>query len=207
MNKKLIVIGKDRICRKLYHELERCDNYCFVIDKSSDLPRVVRLIRRGILSLSTVWKMFFAELLRDKYPSPKCKTIKTNYELLILARELQITEIYLFRAGLIINKKLLESGISIFNFHCAKIPEYGGLGSIAKALKDKCISQESTLHRVTERIDDGVVIATQPYELNLNSSYRHNENIAYGAGMKLLQNFLHLKCGSTTTFVFTRAEL
>lgn len=112
--------------------------------------------------------------------------MRNNDELLHTISRYDIEQVYLFRAGLIINKKILDSGIDILNTHCARIPDYGGLGAIARALKDSSFDQVATLHRVTETIDDGEIVATEPYKLNAALSYRKNEDIAYEAGMRLL---------------------
>ena len=76
------------------------------------------------------------------------------------------------------------------NIHCAKVPDYGGLGSIQKALDEKCYAQNSTLHQVTTTIDQGKVFDTESYKLDPNKSYFTNENIAYKSGLLLLQRTL-----------------
>jgi len=134
--------------------------------------------------------MVLAELRRKNHPRPNCEKITTNTQLLSLARKLGVQDFYLFRAGLIINKTLLNSEMNFYNFHCAKIPEYGGLGSIQKAIHDKSLDQEVTLHHVTSRIDKGRVILTKPYTLDLSLSYAENEERAYDAGIALLSSFV-----------------
>ena len=76
--------------------------------------------------------------------------------------------IILFRAGLIINKSVISLGVPLLNVHCAKIPEFGGIGSIAKALRNKSFEQEATLHEVSKKIDEGKVIDTEKFSLNPN---------------------------------------
>ena len=79
--------------------------------------------------------------------------------------------------------------MKILNIHCAKIPEYGGIGVLDRALNDKAYNQEATLHIITERIDEGEVITVEPYKLQESLSYRENENIAYDAGIKLFNRY------------------
>ena len=80
-------------------------------------------------------------------------------------------------------------GIKILNIHCAKIPEYGGIGVLDRALNNKAYKQEATLHIITERIDDGEIVAVEPYELKKNISYKANEEIAYSAGTQLFKKY------------------
>jgi asparagine synthetase B (glutamine-hydrolysing) len=47
--------------------------------------------------------------------------------------------------------------------------------------------QEATLHKVTEKIDEGEVIDTEKFTLNPNVSYCENETISYNAGIRLLK--------------------
>ena len=72
-------------------------------------------------------------------------------------------KIILFRAGLIIRKSVIETGIQIFNIHVAKVPEYGGIGSINRALQDEAFDQFACFHRVTDKIDEGEVIDREVY--------------------------------------------
>jgi methionyl-tRNA formyltransferase len=130
--------------------------------------------------------MAWAEWMRSNQPSPAAQSISSNQDLLQLIQALKPRQVFLFRAGLIINRQVIGAGADILNVHCAKVPEYGGLGSIARALADKAYEQHATLHRVTARIDEGEVLAVEPYRLDARLSYRRNEEIAYEAGIRLL---------------------
>jgi folate-dependent phosphoribosylglycinamide formyltransferase PurN len=96
----------------------------------------------------------------------------------------------LFRAGLIVGPAVLSTGVPVMNIHCARIPEYGGIGSIDRALRDGAYSQCATLHQVTTRIDEGEVHATEPYQLDPADGYCSNEDRAYDAGIRLLKRVL-----------------
>ena len=133
--------------------------------------------------------MFVANIFRKNYRlTNKFESIANNIELLGIIRRYDIKKIVIFRGGLIVNKKILGLGIEVLNIHCAKLPEYGGIGVIGRALKDKAYQQEATLHKIVTRIDGGEVLSTEPYTLMPNRSYLFNENIAYDAGIRLFLN-------------------
>jgi methionyl-tRNA formyltransferase len=186
----VLVVGNDKICRKFLNTISVGKEIRVVIDESSGLRRTWRLVRRGVLKPSLVMKMALAEFLRPDYKTGELPRLKSNGELLKIIKESNAKRVFLFRAGLIINKKVIDSGVDLMNVHCAKIPEYGGLGVIDRALKDKAFDQLATLHRVTEKIDDGEVLDVEPYRLNPSLSYAKNEMIAYEAGIRLLQKVL-----------------
>jgi len=184
--KTLLVIGNDKLGRKLISKVKPNPDIQIVIDASSDMKRVWRLLRRGIISPLVLLKMFWAELSRKDYKIAEFPRIHTNSDLIQMIHDNEIKRVYLFRAGLIISKKTIATGVEILNTHCASLSGYGGLGSIYRALKDNALQQEATLHQVTEKIDTGVVIATQPYLLEKKQSYAWNEERAYNAGIELL---------------------
>lgn len=184
---KLLVIGNDKIGRNLITVLPSRKDIFIAIDISTSLERVFKLLLKQRIDIKLLLKLFWAETIRDNYIlNLSYKKVSSNSDLLDIVQSFSIEKIYLFRAGLIINKTLLNSGIKIFNIHCASLPEYRGLGAISKALQDGVYKQEATLHRVTDKIDQGEVIATMPYIMNENHPYYVNENIAYEAGIKLL---------------------
>jgi len=191
--KKIIVVGDDKIGRALVAQIQGRTQIEILLNKSSSIKRIWRLYRRGSLSFCLLFKMAFAELIRKNHSIPTLPIIKSNQDLFRVIQENSIDEVYLFRAGLIISRDILNLGANILNIHCAKIPDYGGLGSIARALRDGAYDQVATLHRVTETIDQGEILATEPYKLDPNLSYRKNEDIAYAAGMRLLLNWLKIE--------------
>ncbi len=186
----IVVVGNDRICRGLVARLSRSRrHYILLIDKSMTLQRVWRVLSRGRLRLRDFVRMAVAELMRANPEIPQSlefSSIRNNADLLEQILIHQATTVYLFRAGLIINKSILERDVEVLNLHCAKIPEYGGLAAIARALRDKAYEQFATLHRVTEAIDRGEVVRQIPYRLSPTLSYRENEDLAYETGIQLL---------------------
>lgn len=114
---------------------------------------------------------------------------RDNKDLRHLAGMQKARVIILFRAGLIISGKTLD-GHDVRNIHCADINSFGGLASVFRALQQKAYSQRATLHRVTNRIDEGEVLDVEPFELDPNKTYSDNEALAYGAGLRLLDRTL-----------------
>lgn len=194
--KKLLVIGNDKIGRRFLHKLEKTgmdlSNFILVLDSSSNISRILKLLINNKLPFMCLSKMSFAEIIRKNYPKANYNyTIHSNEDLYNILKIDNYSEVFLFRAGLIIDKKSLSLGVKFLNLHCASIPKYGGLCSIYKALKDKSFFQKACLHIVTNKIDDpSVIVDTEPYSLNPNLSYSQNEEIAYSAGITLLTRFL-----------------
>lgn len=188
MKKTLLVLGNDKISGKALKKINNSNkNIKIVIDRSTSLKRVYKLINLKILSLSLVIKMFFSELFRkSKKPNKKLCGISSNLDLLNFIKDFNPDRLILFRAGLIINKNVLKTGIPILNIHAAKVPEFGGLGSIDKALKSGAYNQSACLHIVTSKIDEGEVIDSEDYQLNPKKNYYINEEIAYNASTNLL---------------------
>jgi folate-dependent phosphoribosylglycinamide formyltransferase PurN len=189
--KRLLVVGDDKIGRTLISRVYKTKNLVVFIDASSNFKRLLKLIEKGSLKINWVAQMFFSEILRTNCVlERKVAKIYKNQDILNAISQHNPDQIYLFRAGLIVNKKVLASGVEILNVHCASIPDYGGLGAIPRALKDRAYEQKATLHRVTQSIDRGDIVATKPYLLDPTLPYRLNEDIAYNAGIELLINQL-----------------
>jgi hypothetical protein len=156
------------------------------VDDSSSLRRTIRLVRRGTLPPAVLVQMAFAEWRRADASVDVALRVRSNRDLLDIARANTIGRVYLFRAGLIVSRSVLDSGLDVLNVHCARVPEFGGIGSIARALAAEAFDQLATLHRVTERIDEGEVLRTRPYRLDPAAPYWKNEDAAYAAGVALL---------------------
>jgi folate-dependent phosphoribosylglycinamide formyltransferase PurN len=185
----MLILGGDRITQSALNSLElNSESLLVVIDRSTTLKRVIRLIFRKRLSVLLVLKMLICEYKRSNrsVSQSNFSAIKNNKDLLEAIDSYKPEKILLFRAGLVINKEVISRGIPLLNIHCAKVPEYGGLGSIDRALRDNAVEQNATLHQVTTTIDEGIVVEVEPFVLDTKRSYCYNENIAYEAGLKLL---------------------
>ena len=183
---KLLIIGDDKISRKVVTSLPYDRHLRIVVDTTSLYRRVLRLLRRGSLTAPMLLQMAWAEMCRKGEPAPPLPTVKNNHDILSVIKKYGIDTAFLFRTGIIINSSVLATDVNVMNIHCAKLPDYAGLGAIYKALKNEEFYQEATLHRVAKQIDLGETVETLPYALRPELSYRHNEDIAYEAGAKLL---------------------
>lgn len=186
---RLLVVGRDKVGLALASRAVGIPDLAVYADASADYRRVLRLVRTGRLPLTWLARMAWAEWRRPTAVYGAIPEIRTNRELLSLVANGART-IFLFRAGLIVNRAVLASGAAVFNVHCASLPGYGGIGAIQRALNDHVYDQSATLHRVTTRIDEGEVIATQPYRMEPWHSYQANEDVAYQAGMALILRHL-----------------
>jgi hypothetical protein len=182
--KTLLLIGDDKIGRSLLARVP--GGVETALDRSSSWRRAVRVLLKGSVSPAALWMMWRAESRRRDARAGPVPSVRSNAELLERVRREGIERLFLFRAGLIVNRALLAAVREVLNIHCARLPEYGGLGAIPRALRRGDYRQCATMHRVTEQIDAGEVIATLPYDLDPARSYFDNEQVAYEAGMKLL---------------------
>jgi folate-dependent phosphoribosylglycinamide formyltransferase PurN len=187
-NKILVLVSPDKLGRFFLSKAPQDHKIIYAYDQSSNHKRLFKLIIKRILKVRTVFLMLWADFFREKiaisnYPT---ETIYNNTDLRELIKKENITTVYLFRAGLIISKVTLKEQVEFLNIHCAKIPQYGGIGVLDRALRDKAFKQEATLHVVTETIDGGRVISVEPYIMSPQNSYQQNEDIAYRAGADLL---------------------
>lgn len=189
--KTLLIIGSDKIGLSALRLVEVSDYVRVVFDQSSSLKRILNLIIRKRISLWLVVKMALAEIFRkSEYKDKSIPSISSNRDLQAILNSQKFDQIILFRAGLIIESSIIDKDIPIYNIHAATIPEYGGLGSIYRAISDNELDQRACLHSVTNKIDEGTVIDFENYKLSKESSYSENENVAYQAAITLLQRTL-----------------
>lgn len=186
--KTMLILGGNRIAKKALESLKESDSLIIIIDRSTGIKRVTKLIWGKRLSLVLILKMIICEFRRgfSAVSSVSYPGIANNKDLLVLLNKHKPDRVVLFRAGLVINKEVISQGVPLLNIHCAKVPEYGGLGSIDRALKDGAFEQNASLHQVTTTIDEGQVFDLEPFRLISSISYCQNEDIAYQAGLKLL---------------------
>lgn len=188
--KTLLVLGNDKIAGRAFELLQPNsfeENLVVVVDKTTSFSRVIKLIKAGSLSFTLVIKMLISEWRRKEIRPPESlKSIESNNDLLEIIQKTSPQRIILFRAGLIVSKTIIATDIPILNIHCANVPEYGGIGSISRALDDNALEQSACLHVVTTTIDEGEVIDRESYNLMPHKQYHVNENIAYEAGTRLL---------------------
>ena len=185
--KNLIILGNDKIAGVVSEQICRSENCLVYIDRSTGFSRILKLLKTRAISPVLLAKMAACELLRKgRRPNVEFPSIRNNEDLLQAIFVHKPDRLILFRAGLIINKSVIASGVPVFNIHAATVPDYGGIGSIDRAIKDKAYDQYASLHIVTTRIDEGAVVDKIRYKLNPEFSYCQNEDVAYRAGQQLL---------------------
>ena len=190
----LLVLGNDKIAGLAYEKVSDVDGLDVFIDKTTNVKRIIKLLRRKRIQIGLVLKMFWAELSRNgSKPPSHLSSIYSNKDLYQQLQKASYKKVYLFRAGLVINESVLKLGFLILNIHAARIPEYGGIGSINRALKDRVYEQCASLHVITKEIDQGKVLDYEPYTLNQSLSYLKNEEIAYNAAISLLARSLYIE--------------
>jgi methionyl-tRNA formyltransferase len=196
MKKILIITGSDTISSRFVYELKlhNFENIEIVMDCSGSFKRVFRLIIKKRLKFKALVNIIFADLRRKRYKFSSNLHIKSNKDLLNLIYYSTPKLILCFRAGLIINKEVIDTKIPIYNVHASNLPDLPGLGTIQKSLDMKAYKQNACLHIIDEGIDTGNIVLKRSYELNPIKSYFENENIAYGAGIKLAISFLMQYC-------------
>lgn len=194
MIKNLVILGDDKIAGEVSKQISLAKNCIVYIDRARNIPRIFKLIKRKVISPTLITKMAIAEMLRNgQRPDSSLPSINGNQDLLQAIKKNQPERIILFRAGLIVNKKIIDLNIPILNVHAARIPEYGGIGSIDRALKDGAYNQCACLHKVTVSIDGGEMVDRLEYQLNPKFSYSQNELLAYLTAQKLLLKTLMSK--------------
>lgn len=183
----IVILGNDKIGGKAYGEINSIRGIEIFIDRSTSIKRILTLIKKNKLSILLAVKMGLSELMRSgEKPKSDLLEIKNNHDLLEIIKTFEPSRLVLFRAGLIIDKSVIDTGVKILNIHAARVPDYGGIGSIQRALRDESFEQCASLHIVTSKIDDGEVVDTEDFILDPQSSYFQNESIAYQAAIKLL---------------------
>lgn len=185
--KNLIIIGNDKIAGGISGQVSNLEGCIVYVDKSTNISRVIKLIKRRVISPALLVKMIVCETLRKgKRPSARLPSIHKNEDLLSAIAMHNPDRLILFRAGLIVNSSVIAAGVPVLNIHAAVVPDYGGIGSIERAIKSKAYAQHASLHVVTARIDEGEVIDRVDYQLDPEFSYFQNEEVAYRAAQQLL---------------------
>ena len=191
MNKILVIVGHDKIGNQAVKELELAgipEEYMVLWDDSSSISRVLKLLKKRVLSVKLLFRMTLAEIKRKSVGLDKVySSIRSTSELGEIISEHNVKIVLLFRAGLIINKKLIASQARFLNIHASRLPEFGGLGTIQKSIDEEAWDQCATLHEVEVKIDSGRIIDTEPYVLTGELSYFECEQKAYLSGITLLK--------------------
>ena len=82
----LLVLGNDKIAGLAYEKVSDVDGLDVLIDKSTNVKRIIKLLRRKRIQIGLVLKMFWAELSRNGskprviyHPSIQTRICTNNY--------------------------------------------------------------------------------------------------------------------------------
>lgn len=190
--KTLLIIGNDKASSWLGNRINQLDlkDVTLVVDKSTNFKRIKNILFKRRMSISTLIKIMWAEICRKRLSFQAITQIQSNQDLLNCIEKFNPDRVLCFRCGLIINRTVLATGVPVYNIHVSDLPQFPGLGTIAKAINAKAWHQNACLHYIDEGIDTGDIIQKEPYELSPVNSYKTNEDTAYLAGLNLAIQYL-----------------
>lgn len=189
----LVLLGNDGYAGAAYRQIAGLPDVVCAVDRSTGMARVWRLLRRGALAPQLAARMWWCQFRTAEAPPPvTLPMVRSNRDLAAHIRQLSPARVILYRAGLIINQHVLSLGVPIYNIHCASLPEYAGLGALARARADGALHQYACLHHVARGIDTGKVVAREAFTLRPSSRYCDDERAAYQAGAALLYRQVHI---------------
>ena len=183
--KTVLIISDDKMGRHAIASLDT--DVSIYLNRSNSPNRIAKLIRNRIIRVGDLLNMAWAELRRSDIQIRDLPVLHSNQDVLRMLQLEQPDRVICFRAGLIISRRTLKMSPQFLNLHYADLPEWGGLGSVARALRAKAFDQNACLHEMVPEIDGGTVLVRQPYQLDPLASYKTNEDTAFGAGLKLLK--------------------
>ena len=191
MSKIILIIGDDRMGRKAMASLHAAlPDIPIYRNRSGGPKRIIKLIRKKIIPLPAVIAMAWAELRRPVSPAPDFPVLLTNQDVRSMLEREKPDQVICFRAGLVLTEKTLSCEPEFLNLHYTDLPEWGGLGTIYKALKAKAYEQNACLHEMVGEIDAGEVYHRQAYRLDPCKGYKENEDTGFEAGLSLLHHYL-----------------
>lgn len=191
MRKRVLIIGDDKMGHWAVKEINKqCPETIIYLNRSVDRTRIVKLLKKRIISLPELFKMGWAELTRKDVSIPDYPIISNNNDVRAMVESELADEVICFRAGLVLNKTTLALSPQFLNVHYADLPEWGGLGAIARSLNAGCYEQKACLHEMVGEIDAGEVYRREPYHLDPKAGYKQNEDNAFQAGLRLLITYL-----------------
>lgn len=186
-----VLLGDDRIGRQVAARLAARDqSISMAFNRSAEPRRIMRLLRKRRIGFTELLLMALAEWRRPDVAKPLLAEINDNAALLAWLEICRPRAVVCFRAGLLISPAALGAGVPFYNVHAADLPEFGGLGAIARSLRAGRREGFACLHRMVARIDSGDVLEREPYVLAASEGYAVNEERAYAAAERLLRRAL-----------------
>lgn len=182
-----VLLGDDRIGRQVAVRLAaRYPSLSMAFNRSAEPRRIMRLLRKRRIGFTELLLMALAEWRRPDRVKLSLAEINDNTALLAWLDSTRPRAVVCFRAGLLISPAALAAGVPFYNVHAADLPEFGGLGAIARSLRAGRRDGFACLHRMVTRIDGGEVLEREPYVLAASDGYAPNEERAYAAAERLL---------------------
>jgi len=186
--KTVLIIGDDKLGHKAIVAMG--PDVQIYLNRSSSPARILKLVLKGTLSVKDFLIMAWAEYCRRGTQIPDLPVLKSNRDVIDMLKREKPDRVICFRAGLIIGRATLEYPPQFLNLHYADLPEWGGLGSIPRALRAGAFEQNACLHVMVPEIDGGEVLERQPYRIDPKLPYKDNEMRGFAAGLMLLQNVI-----------------
>lgn len=191
MTKIVLIIGDDRMGRIAMTSVHKAfPDIRIYRNRSTSPKRIVKLILKGVLPLSALLVMAWAEMRRRPVPEPDCPVLVTNQDVRSMIETEKPDRVICFRAGLVLTRKTLALPARFLNLHYTDLPQWGGLGTVYKALRAKAYDQNACLHEMVGEIDAGEVYEREAYKLDPSIGYKANEDRAFEAGLRLLHRVL-----------------
>ncbi len=171
------------------------ENFVVLLDQTTGLRKLFNLLKKNVIKLPWLLRQFIAQKRQEREISGEGE-IDADH-VINSAADLEkaaalyptIDTLLAFRAGLVVNRRILEQ-IVCYNMHYARLPDYPGLGAVAKALSACDWDQEATVHLMSTKIDEGATVYAERYKLEPAYPYWQNELIAARAGAITASNFL-----------------
>ncbi len=121
----LLVVDNDRIGARALRMLDlRDSDVVIAVDRSGGIGRVVGLLRRRRIDTFDLLCMALAEVRRPPRGTlqPGAVSFTNNDELCKVIGAVSPDRVVLFRAGLVLNRKVLDLGVPILNVHASRGP-------------------------------------------------------------------------------------
>lgn len=176
----LILINKEI----RYKYLESSVNLVLICDTKLRYQTFLQYLLIEFKDLFRIIMDFFYSLLKD-YKS-RYDNVSYVYDKKAFLDSLDDAQtVYMITSKYIVPKSITDK-IDVFNFHCGLLPNYRGLFPTFWAYMENN-SLGITLHKVDDKIDEGVVIGNVKLESN-NISYYYSLKCLYRSGILLINN-------------------
>ena len=131
MMKTLLVTTDSKLTRILFESVfPKSSDVIIVVDKCSDFRRTCKVVFKKfdfLNSLTENGNSEFSQKARKRIAADH--EAHDHTELLTLFNKYNPDRMILFRAGLILKRRMFPEDACIVNIHCATLPGYGGLGA------------------------------------------------------------------------------